>query len=179
MKKCTKCNVEQSFTEFHKDKAKKDGLYGKCKTCKAKYKVWSDMMRRCHNTKHKSYKNYGYRGITVCQEWQTYAGMELWIEKHWIKGLQIDRMDNDKGYNPENCAFVSRSENNLNKRVSGSVPYRGVYFNKAAQKYQAKVKINGKSKYIGIFITPIDAAVAFDDYIMKNNLPNQLNFREN
>lgn len=74
-------------------------------------------MRRCHEEKHKSFPNYGGRGIKVCERW--------WVLEDFIKdagemyrGRELDRIDNDKGYSPSNVRWVSKRENNRNKRTN-------------------------------------------------------------
>lgn len=84
----------------------------------ALYSKWKDMNDRCHRKTNKSYKNYGARGITVCDEWRhNFMAFVEWAEKSgWEKGLTIDRIDNDKGYSPDNCRWVPREFQNKNKR---------------------------------------------------------------
>ena len=71
------------------------------------------MIDRCNNPKNKFYKNYGLRGISVCQEWiNSLENFFEWaIKTGWIKGLSIDRIDNDANYTPENCQWITISEN--------------------------------------------------------------------
>ena len=81
------------------------------------YGVWRGMKLRCYNEKHEGYKNYGGRGIQVCDEWKSdFASFyEFCISKGWQKGLEIDRINNDGDYKPDNCRFVTPKENNQNK----------------------------------------------------------------
>lgn len=81
-------------------------------------RVYESMKSRCYNPNHKSYHNYGGRGITVCKEWRVaFKPFYDWaIAAGWEKGLQLDREDNEGNYCPENCRFISSLDNNLNKR---------------------------------------------------------------
>ncbi len=81
------------------------------------YWRWKSMKQRCSNPKCKAYKNYGYRGITVCKEWMTFEPFCDWCLKNgWAKGLDFDRIDNEKGYSPDNCRFIDRRSNINNRR---------------------------------------------------------------
>src|SRR6188474_1286654 len=80
------------------------------------YFRWLNMMLRCYDAKNPNFKNYGARGIFVCATWHDPTRFDRWCRKHHEPGLEIDRIDNDSGYRPSNCRFVTRSENCLNKR---------------------------------------------------------------
>lgn len=81
------------------------------------YNVWRSMNRRCHDTNYRQYIGYGARGITVCDEWrENFESFVIWAKaNNYQKGLQIDRIDNDGGYYPENCRFVSAMQNANNR----------------------------------------------------------------
>jgi len=80
------------------------------------YPVWGDMKDRCINKNDESYRHYGGRGILVCDEWldNFQAFYDFCMENGWRKGLQIDRIDNDGNYEPDNCRFVTSAVNNQN-----------------------------------------------------------------
>lgn len=83
------------------------------------YKVWASMKERCSRKKHKQFKNYGGRGIIVCDEWLKFEPFCQWALKNgYSVGLWIDRIDNDGNYSPENCRFVSINEQAVNKRTN-------------------------------------------------------------
>jgi hypothetical protein len=104
------------------------------------------MKQRCYNEKNKRYKNYGDRGIEVCDEWMNPKTFIEWcLDNGWKKGLTIDRRDNDGDYVPENCRFVTHKENSLNNRLiisTNTSGYRGVY--KRKKKWVSQIMINGK-----------------------------------
>lgn len=83
------------------------------------YNAWQGMKQRCLNPKHPKYSRYGGRGITVCEEWLSVRGFYNWaIDSGWEKGMTIDRIDNDGNYCPENCKWVSCSENSRKKSTT-------------------------------------------------------------
>lgn len=82
------------------------------------YAVWRRMVFRCHNQKASDFKDYGGRGVSVCDEWRTNAdAFVAWaIENGWKQGLEIDRRNNNGGYFPGNCRFVTGKVNCRNRR---------------------------------------------------------------
>jgi hypothetical protein len=80
------------------------------------YSVWGDMKDRCHNPKSKPYSRYGGRGIKVCEQWHKWFNFKKWaLQCGYKEGLTIDRIDNDGDYCPENCQWLTRSENSHKK----------------------------------------------------------------
>ena len=96
---------------------------------------------RCYNPKYKGYKNYGERGITVCNEWlntervylaphvtatKGFIAFRDWALANGYKGnLTLDRIDNNKGYSPENCRWVTAKVQNNNRRSNLLITYNG------------------------------------------------------
>ena len=84
------------------------------------HKKWRGMLRRCYNQNDQRYADYGGRGILVCDEWRhDFAAFRSWSEANGFSPeLQIDRIDNDKGYSPENCRWITPVGNANNKRCN-------------------------------------------------------------
>lgn len=82
------------------------------------YSVWSALIQRCENPNDSRYKDYGGRGISVCDEWQNSAKafVEWALANGWEKGLTIERQNNNGNYEPKNCWFATYLEQNNNTR---------------------------------------------------------------
>lgn len=91
------------------------------------YRVWDGIIQRCCNPNAKNYRNYGGRGIRICNEWRENfsAFEEFCLSNGWEYGLQVDRIDNNKGYSPDNIQFVTRAENLRNKRTNHLITFLG------------------------------------------------------
>lgn len=81
------------------------------------YRIWKGMVARCKYPSSTSYKWYGARGITVCDEWTKFDRFKDWALFHgYSETLSIDRIDNEKGYSPDNCRWVTPTEQTMNRR---------------------------------------------------------------
>lgn len=91
------------------------------------YGRWRKMKARCYDPKQYGYHRYGGRGIGICQEWdQDYSAFEAWaFSSGYRPELQIDRIDNDKGYSPDNCRWVPSKVNANNKSDTIRITVRG------------------------------------------------------
>lgn len=84
------------------------------------YVTWCNLKGRCYNPKNAKYPVYGARGITVCKAWRTsFATFQSWALANGYKNtLQIDRKNNDKGYSPSNCRWVTARQNANNRSTN-------------------------------------------------------------
>ncbi len=132
------------------------------------YPIWQTMKQRCSNSKANGYKYYGGRGISVCKEWENNPGAFIkWAQNNGYKnGLQIDRIDNDKNYCPENCRFVTHRENSLNRRPYGKISVKHVSIKRG--KYIVEKRINGKTRNFGSFQTLKEAEIKINS-LKRNN----------
>lgn len=91
------------------------------------YHIWSGMISRCeHAYTPKNRRNYIERGITVCEEWKSFENFCSWSMSHgYADDLTIDRIDNDKGYSPDNCRWATYHEQNLNRRNNVRITFNG------------------------------------------------------
>jgi hypothetical protein len=153
---------------LHKETVTK---HGECHT--RLYNIHKGMLSRCYSKTSTGYARYGGNGILVADEWHDYNVFKKWaLENNYDKSLTLDRIDNNRGYCPENCRWVNMTTQARNKKLNykNTTGYFGVFFQKHIQKYAAQVSINKKSIHIGTYTCPIDAAKARDKYILANKL---------
>jgi len=143
------------------------------------HKIYTLMIQRCYNKNNTGYVIYGDRGIAVCEEWRNslVCFYEWAINNGYSKKLQIDRINNDGPYSPENCRWTSRSVNCQNSRLIRSVNtsgYRGVTKYKDGG-WIARIGLKRIRYYLGCFSTPKQAAQAYNDFIITNKTYHPLN----
>ena len=142
------------------------------------YNTWKHMVDRCTNPKIKAYKDYGGRGISVCEEWLDVRNFITWAEKTYpnIEGYTLDRINNDKGYSPDNCTWSDKTTQAINQRIkkNNTSGYVGVSYYDRDGKWEAYISINNARKRIGLFKDKIEAVLARDNYIIENKLPHKL-----
>lgn len=80
------------------------------------YGIWKAMWQRCTNGNHKDWNDYGGRGIGVCERWQDFKMFLLDMGER-PEGLELERVDNNKGYEPDNCRWATRAEQIANSRI--------------------------------------------------------------
>ena len=184
MKTCTKCGIDKELGEFCKNKNHSDGRNNWCKQCVKEYKYnynktpegnlrikWRAIHQRCYNSKNKRFNDYGGRGITVCPDWHRsnpdgFDNFKEWaLNNGYDIELQIDRIDNDGSYSPDNCRFVTPAKNNRNqrKRRGCSSKYRGVSWRKNKGKWGVEIILpDGTHKHLGLFDSEQSAAQNYD-----------------
>ena len=139
------------------------------------YNTWVKIKGRTLNPKYKFFHDYGGRGITICDEWKNdFMSFYNWAISNGYeenKDLSIDRIDNDGNYEPDNCRWTTKTIQSRNQRIrkNNKTGYKGVYYHKSTGKYQASIK-DGKQKYLGLYPTAVEAGIAYNNYIIENNL---------
>lgn len=119
------CGITKSCGCLSSEKAIKRNLkHGKSKT--RLYTIYSGMKQRCYYPKDRCYKNYGAKGITICEEWKDFENFYDWAVKNgYSEGLSIDRIDNSRGYSPDNCRWVSSIVQACNKQNNHLITWKG------------------------------------------------------
>jgi len=119
------------------------------------YTIWCNIIQRCNNPNYTQYEHYGGRGIRMCDEWRnSFEVFRDWaMSNGYADNLTIDRIDNNGNYEPSNCRFVCMITQARNKRVkkNSTSGVRGVTWDSSNKKWVARIKTNGKMKYLGGF----------------------------
>lgn len=111
-----------------KIKSEHPGNYKDGKTLHPLYGTWKQMIYRCENPKSDKYKNYGGRGITVCDEWHDFFEFVKWADNFDYNNpsLTLDRIDSNGNYEPLNCRFTYWSIQCSNKTSCRYITYHGI-----------------------------------------------------
>lgn len=111
----------QSCGCYNKEKSV---THGGCQT--RLYGVYNNIKQRCYNSNNTQYKDYGGRGIRICEEWKVFSSFENWAHLNGYEDtLSIDRIDNDGDYCPENCKWSTFKEQANNKRNNRYITFNG------------------------------------------------------
>ena len=90
------------------------------------FRIWVGMKTRCYNSNDRAYKNYGQRGIIICDDWLNYENFHQWaISNGYSDTLSIDRIDTHGNYEPNNCRWVNAQTQANNRRNSRKFIYEG------------------------------------------------------
>ena len=114
-----KSGITKSCGCYREDFRKKHNL-----TRTRLYRIWRDMRSRCNNPKTRGYNRYGGRGIAVCNEWLDFENFNKWaINNGYNDNLTIDRIDNNKNYEPSNCRWATMEEQSQNTSKVINITY--------------------------------------------------------
>jgi hypothetical protein len=113
--------------------------------------IYRGMKQRCYYPKHKWYKNYGGRGITICDEWKnsSKAFFEWAVANGYKDNLTLDRINNDGNYEPSNCRWISCRDQAANRRSKSNTGVVGVHYRKESKTFEALIRIDGILHHLG------------------------------
>ena len=168
-KYCKKCSYSH----------KKNTKHGLCRH--PLYHTWQNIKGRVKGRDARSIKHYAH--VSICEEWgNNFKSFYDWsLLNGWEEGLSIDRIRSDGDYVPSNCRWVTLSQNTINMlnenktRSNNTSGYRGVW-RLPGGKWQAEIVLNGKKKLLGRHKSAKDGAIAYDNFVTRNDLDNPRNF---
>lgn len=130
------------------------------------YSIWSKMINRITNPNDQRWPDYGGRGITVCERWKSFENFWNDMKEQYSNDLELDRIDVNGNYCPENCRWVSKSIQVHNKRKLADCEsdYIGVTLDKRTSRWRSRICISkDKRKSLGTFNSEYQAALAYDN----------------
>ena len=129
------------------------------------YRKWEAIKQRCYNSKNISYKNYGALGVKVCKDWlDDFYNFYKWsIKSGYEVGLTIDRIDSNGDYEPDNCRFLTHSEQQNNKKHHHYVTYNGE--TKNVSQWEKHLGINK-----GVLRVNLIKGVSMEDFLKKRGI---------
>jgi hypothetical protein len=140
------------------------------------YGIWKGMRKRCLNPNGQDFRRYGGAGVTVCEEWSSFAAFREWaLGNGYTEALSIDRIDTSGGYGPDNCRWADLFTQSANRRtfICSKSGFTGVRFHNG--KWEAMVQFNGERIYCGAFDDPLEAAAVRDAWVVAKKWPHVLN----
>jgi len=141
------------------------------------YGAWHNIKARCNKPNNKHYHNYGGRGIKMCVEWEeSFEAFYADMGDPPSSSHSVERVDNNKGYEPSNCKWATPIEQAVNKNFKTRDLPLGVTVRK--NRYNVNIKYNQKQHWLGTFDTPEEASTWRDAYIIANGWPHRLNYVE-
>lgn len=128
------------------------------------YGIWRGIIKRCYHVNRRYYNDYGGRGIKVCDRWKNDFWKFVEDMSPRPENYYLDRIDVNSNYSPENCRWVTQSQNSMNRRKfkTNKSGFKGVHLMKSG-KWCASISFNKIRIYVGKFKTKIEAAIAYDN----------------
>lgn len=137
------------------------------------YICWKNMKSRCYNEKSDRYPTYGAKGITICEEWFKFENFYTWsINNGYSDDLTIDRIDPLDNYRPDNCRWVSKSENHNEMMTFHLKTKTGIFSSESSEKSRLTNRTAfGKKTYcrIGDDVLEFGSRGELIDFIVKSS----------
>lgn len=128
---CKECGNKRTSEKNKKHGHKADKLYY----------AWINMKTRCYNPNYYLFKNYGGKGISICEEWHDFINFKDWsLNNGYSRELSIDRINNNKNYCPDNCRWVTMKVQQNNRTNNNRITYNGETL--TLKQWSEKLKIN-------------------------------------
>lgn len=149
------------------------------------YQIYKGMKQRCENQNTEAFKEYGAKGIIICETWKnSFEKFCKWSLKNgYDKNLTIDRINNKGNYSPNNCRWTTPSIQVQNTRLiysTNTSGYRGVAIdiNNPKKPWRASIGLNNERIWLGNYKCRLEAAYTYDNFIRLNKTEHPTNFKE-
>lgn len=135
------------------------------------YTTWSGMKQRCYDVNSSHYSLYGGRGIGICDEWRyDFIAFYDWaLRNNAKKHLSLDRIDNNKGYSPDNCRWATAEEQQRNKRTNRIIEYNGIKKTLIEWSNELGIKESTIRFRLDKYGFTVAQALGFEPYIQKKS----------
>ena len=166
--KCKSCSSKISHTK-----------HGHAKSKTKEYKAWENMKARCYQKSNVKHAHYSSLNIKVCDRWKnSFENFLLDMGKAPSSDYTLDRINTYGDYEPSNCRWATvftQNQNTIRIRSSNTSGYMGVHKGAKIGKWVASITADGVHIYLGTFQNPFCAAMAYDAYVIENNLEHTTN----
>lgn len=149
------------------------------------YPIWYGMKARCYNPKTTKYKDYGGRGIKVCDRWLDINNFIEDMYPPYKEGLTLDRIDVNGDYEPDNCRWTTKEVQQRNTRdiqSNNTSGYRGVSYFTDVGKWASQIMVDTNKIFLGMYDTALEASKAYEIYVrihsLEHNFTNSLTLEE-
>lgn len=143
------------------------------------YKRWKGMKSRCYSKSYHAYERYHGRNITVCRSWRKdFMNFYNDMNSTFFEGAELDRIDNEKGYSPDNCRWVTHKVNSNNRgKYRNKTGYTGVHYRENKKSYEVNFCVNRKPIHIGVYPTIKKAVNGRKNYIIEYNKKHNTDYK--
>ena len=141
------------------------------------YSTWNGIVSRTTNPNSTGFKEYGGRGISICERWRDIKNFIDDMYPTYKEGLTLDRIDANGNYEPSNCRWTTKTVQSRNTRTIRSTNksgYRGVDI--IYNRFRSRIVVNNKAIHLGVYDNPRYAAIAYDTFVIVYGLEHTCNF---